>query len=97
MERGFALDQSAVTVFAWGAAQMSTPVSPEAAVSAVAEAILASGTAISSMVSPDETVPKVGQVEVAVVVAGRSSIWEGWSKRSSESLCDLSSSGLWPT
>ena len=81
VERGFALDQSAVTVFACGAPrQVSTPVSPEASVSAVAEAILASGTAISSMVSPDENVPKVGQVEVAVVVAGRSSIWEGWSK-----------------
>ena len=81
LERGFAADQSAVTVFACGAPrQVSTPGGPEAAVSTVAEAILAPSTSISSMVSPDETVPKVGQGEVAVVVAGRTSTWAEWSK-----------------
>ena len=81
VERGFSPEQSAVTVFACeGPRQVRTSESPETVIHSVADVASSLGTSMSTVGSTGDTSAIVRQGEVAVVVAGRSDVWESWSK-----------------
>ena len=81
VERGFARDESAVTVFACeGPRQVRAAPEPEIILSAVADAASSLGTSMANIGSVGDTAAVVRQGEIAVVVAGTSEVWEGWSK-----------------
>ena len=103
VERGFAADQSAVTVFACeGPRQVRANEDPETVINTVADVAGSLGTSMCTVGSTGDTSAVVRQGEVAVVVAGRSGVWEGWSKddfrkalhaRLRRSLADLKRAG----
>jgi hypothetical protein len=81
VERGFARHESAVTVFACeGPRQVRTVDGPETIISTVADVASTLGTSMSTVGSTGDTSAVVRQGEVAVVVAGQSSVWDGWTK-----------------
>ena len=81
VERGFASEQSAVTVFACeGPRQVRTAGGPETVIDTVADVASSLGTSMSTAGSTGDTSTVVRQGEVAVVVAGSSDLWEGWTK-----------------
>ena len=81
VERGFAAEESAVTVFACEAPrQVRTSGGPDTIISTVADVASTLGTSMSTVGSTGETTGIVRQGEVAVVVAGESRVWDGWTK-----------------
>ena len=81
VERGFARDDSAVTVFACEAPrQIRSIEDPETIIHTVADVASSLGTSLSTVGSTGDTSAVVRQGEIAVVVSGRSSVWDGWSK-----------------
>ena len=81
VERGFGAEDSAVTVFACeGPRQVRTVGGPDTIVAAVADVASSLGTSMSTVGSTGDTSTIVRQGEVAVVVAGQSSVWNGWTK-----------------
>ena len=81
VERGFAAEQSAVTVFACeGPRQVRTSESPDEVIHSVADVTSSLGTSMSTVGSTGDTSAIVRQGEIAVVVSGRSDVWESWSK-----------------
>ena len=103
VERGFHADESAVTVFACeGPRQVRTAGGPENIITAVADTASSLGTSMSTTGSTGDTSTIVRQGEIAVVVAGQSSVWYGWTKadlkealhpRIRRSLADLKRAG----
>ncbi len=103
MERGFHADESAVTVFACeGPRQVRTAGTLENVITAVADTASSLGTSMSTTGSTGDTSTIVRQGEIAVVVAGQSSVWDGWTKadlkkalhpRIRRSLADLKRAG----
>lgn len=81
VERGFGVEESAVTVFACeGPRQVRTVGGPENIIAAVADVASSLGTSMSTVGSIGDTSAIVRQGEVAVVVAGQSSVWNGLTK-----------------
>ena len=81
VERGFAANQSTVTVFACeGPRQVRTSGGPDSIIDTVADVTSSLGTSMSTVGSTGDTSSVVRQGEVAVVVSGDSSVWDGWSK-----------------
>ena len=83
VERGFAAEESAVTVFACDAprqVRVQGVGDPESVISVVADVASTLGTSMCSVGSVGDTSTIVRQGEIALVVAGESRIWEGWSK-----------------
>jgi hypothetical protein len=103
VERGFDPGESAVTVFACeGPRQVRTAGGPENIITAVADTASSLGTSMSTTGSTGDTSTIVRQGEIAVVVAGQSSVWDGWTKadlkralhpRIRRSLADLKRAG----
>ncbi len=82
VERGFERAQSAVTVFACeGPRQVRANGSPETMLNTVADVASSLGTSLSTVGSTDDRSAVVRQGEIAIVVSGESSVWDGWSKR----------------
>ena len=82
VERGFERAQSAVTVFACeGPRQVRANGSPETMLNTVADVASSLGTSLSTVGSTDDRSAIVRQGEIAIVVSGESSVWDGWSKR----------------
>ena len=106
VERGFASQQSAVTVFACDAPrQVRVQEDPETIILTVADVASTLGTNLSTVELLPVEPPIVRQGEVAVVVSGRSGLWEGWSKddfrralhpRLRRSIADLKRAGQVP-
>lgn len=81
VERGYSLDDSAVTVFACeGPRQVRTAGGAEVIVSTIADAALSLGTSLSTVGSTGNGSSVVRQGELAIVISGTSDVWEGWSK-----------------
>ncbi len=81
VERGFSPDESAVTVFACeGPRQVRIMGGPETIIGTVANVATSLGTSMHTVGSTGDTSAIVRQGELAVVVSGRSAVWEGWSK-----------------
>lgn len=81
VERGFSPEQSAVTVFACdGPRQARTSGGPENILTTVADVAGTLGTSLSTVGSTNETDAVVRQGELALIMAGESSVWDGWSK-----------------
>ena len=103
VERGYAADQSAVTVFACeGPRQVRTIEDPQLIINNVADVASSLGTSMCTVGSTGDTSTVVRQGEIAVVVAGDSKVWDGWSKddvrkalhpRLARSLADLKRAG----
>jgi len=82
VERGFSPDQSAVTAFAAeGPRQVRATGSPEAILYSIADVASSLGTSLSTSGSVGEREPGVRQGQIAVTIAGNSSLWQGWSKQ----------------
>ena len=80
-ERGFSRDESAVTVFACEAPrQVRSSGRPEVILTGVADTASSLGTSMSTIGSVGDTSAMVRQGQIAVVVAGTSDVWDGWSK-----------------
>jgi hypothetical protein len=81
VERGFAPNQSTVTVFAAEAPrQVRATGSPEAILYSIADVASSLGTSMSTSGSVGERGPGVRQGQIAVTIAGNSTLWQGWSK-----------------
>ena len=81
VERGYNADQSAVTVFACeGPRQVRSGDNPQFIINNVADVASSLGTSMSTVGSTGDTSAVVRQGEIAVVVAGDSQVWDGWSK-----------------
>ena len=81
VERGFSRDQSAVTVFACEAPRMVRMASePEIILTGVADVASSLGTSMATTGSVGDTSDILRQGQIALVVAGTSDVWEGWSK-----------------
>ncbi len=81
VERGFSRDDSAVTVLACdGPRQVRMAAKPEVILAGVADMASALGTSMANSGSVGDSSTMVRQGEVAVVVAGTSDVWDGWSK-----------------
>ena len=81
VERGFYRDESTVTVFACeGPRQVRMATKPEIILSGVADAASSLGTSMANTGSVGDTSSIVRQGQIALVVAGTSDVWEGWSK-----------------
>lgn len=82
VERGFERAQSAVTVFACESPrQVRASGSPETMINTVADVSSTLGTSLSTVGSTDDKSAVVRQGELAVVISGESSVWDGWSKQ----------------
>ena len=78
VERGFSREQSAVTVFAsLGPRQVRMDHGPERILAGVADTASSLGTFMST---PLSGAPSPEKTQLALVVAGTSDVWEGWSK-----------------
>ena len=103
VERGFAREDSAVTVFACEAPrQVRTTGDPAAVIESVADVASTMGTSMSTVGSTGDESAIVRRGEVAVVVSGDSETWSGWSKadfrealypKMARSVADLKRSG----
>ena len=81
VERGFSRDESAVTVFACeGPRQVRMAAKPEIILTGVADVASSYGTSMSTTGSIGDRSSVVRQGQIALVVAGTSDVWEGWSK-----------------
>ena len=81
VERGYTADQSAVTVFACeGPRQVRSGDDPRFIINNVADVASSLGISMSTVGSTGDTSAVVRQGEIAVVVAGDNSVWDGWSK-----------------
>ena len=79
--RGFAADQSAVTVFAGESPrQVRAPGNPEAILYSIADVASTLGTNMSSSGSVGESAAGVRQGEVVVTIAGNANLWRDWTK-----------------
>lgn len=80
-ERGFSSEESAVTVFACeGPRQVRTSGGPENIIFTVANVASSLGTSLATVGSTSDRSAVVRQGEIAIVVSGESSVWDGWSK-----------------
>jgi hypothetical protein len=81
VERGFSPDQSTVTVFASESPrQVRATGYPEAILHAIADAASSLGTSMSTSGSVGDPAARLRQGQVAVTIAGASSLWTEWSK-----------------
>ena len=81
VERGFSREDSAVTVFACdGPRQVRMVPPPEVILDGVADVASSLGTSMANSGSVEDTSAILRQGEIAVVVAGTSDVWQGWSK-----------------
>ncbi len=81
MERGFQRSQSAVTVFAAdGPRQVRASGGPDTILATAADVASSLGTSLSTVGSTNDRSAVVRQGELALVVSGESSVWDGWSK-----------------
>lgn len=81
VERGYASSDSAVTVFAsWGPRQVRAGDTPTNVLDCAADVASTLGSSLSTSDSVGDTSVPVRQGQVAIVIAGASSFWEGWSK-----------------
>ncbi len=81
VERGFAPEQSAVTVFAAeGPRQVRATGDPEAILYSIADVASSLGTSLSTAGSVGDRAQGVRQGQIAVTIAGNSSLWQDWSK-----------------
>ena len=81
VERGFSPDQSAVTVFASeGPRQVRATGYPVAILHAIADVASSLGTSMSTSGSVGDPTARLRQGQVAVTIAGASSLWADWSK-----------------
>jgi hypothetical protein len=82
VERGFAREQSAVTVFAcWGPRQLRAVEVPEAVLDTAADVASSFGSSLCTSDSIGDTTLQVRQGQVAITIAGASEFWDGWSKQ----------------
>ena len=106
VERGYAPEQSAVTVFAAESPrQVRATGQPEAFLHAIADAASSLGTSLSTSGSVGERGPGVRQGQIAVTIAGNSAMWQDWSKeqvrqylhpRIQRSVADLKAARVFP-
>ena len=81
VERGFAPEQSAVTVFAAeGPRQVRSVGHPEAILYSIADAASSLGTSLSTSGSVGDPSQGIRQGEIVVTIAGSSNLWQEWSK-----------------
>ncbi len=81
VERGFAPEQSAVTVFAAeGPRQVRSVGRPEAILYAIADVASSLGTSLSTSGSVGDSAAGIRQGETVVTIAGNSGLWRDWSK-----------------
>ena len=81
VERGFAPEQSAVTVFAAeGPRQVRSVGRPEAILYAIADVASSLGTSLSTSGSVGDPAQGIRQGETVVTIAGNSGLWRDWSK-----------------
>ncbi|MCY4367711.1 MAG: hypothetical protein OXE17_16035 [Chloroflexi bacterium] len=81
VERGFAADQSAVTVFASEAPRQVRSVGhPEAILYAIADVASSLGTSLSTSGSVGDPAAGIRQGETVVTIAGNSGLWKDWTK-----------------
>ena len=81
VERGFAPEQSAVTVFAAeGPRQVRSVGHPEAILYSIADAASSLGTSLSTSGSVGDPAQGIRQGEIVVTIAGSSNLWQEWSK-----------------
>ncbi len=81
VERGFALEQSAVTVFAAeGPRQVRSVGRPEAILYAIADVAASLGTSLSTSGSVGDPAQGIRQGETVITLAGNSGLWRDWSK-----------------
>ena len=81
VERGFAPEQSAVTVFAAeGPRQVRSIGHPEAILYSIADAASSLGTSLSTSGSVGNPAQGIRQGEIVVTIAGSSNLWQEWSK-----------------
>ncbi len=82
VERGYATEQSAVTVFAAESPrQVRATGQPEAILHAIADVASSLGTSLSTSGSVGERGPGVRQGQVAVTIAGNAGLWQDWTKK----------------
>ncbi len=81
VERGFAPEQSAVTVFAAeGPRQVRSVGIPEAILYAIADVAASLGTSLSTAGSVGDPAQGIRQGETVVTIAGNRGLWRDWSK-----------------
>ncbi len=81
VERGFAPEQSAVTVFAAeGPRQVRSVGRPEAILYAIADVAASLGTSLSTAGSVGDPAQGIRQGETVITIAGNSGLWRDWSK-----------------
>ena len=81
VERGFALEQNAVTVFAAeGPRQVRSVGHPEAILYSIADVASSLGTSLSTSGSVGDPAQGIRQGEIVVTIAGSSNLWQEWSK-----------------
>ena len=81
-ERGISSDSSAVTVFAAEAPRQVRAVGdPEAILYSIADAASSLGTSLSTSGSVSDKSVGIRQGEIAVTIAGDSSLWSQWTKQ----------------
>ena len=81
VERGFPREDSAVTVFACEAPrQLRGPAVPELIVAGAADVASSLGTNMATGGSVGDISAMVRQGQIALVMAGTSDVWDGWSK-----------------
>ena len=81
VERGFSRDESAVTVFACdGPRQVRMAAKPEIILTGVADVASSLGTSLANAGPGGDVSDTLRQGQIALVVAGTSDVWEGWSK-----------------
>ncbi len=81
VERGFAVDQSAVTVFASESPrQVRAAGHPEAILHSVADVASSLGTSMSTSGSAGDRDVDLRQGEIGITIAGNAKLWQDWSK-----------------
>ena len=81
VERGYAPEQSTVTVFAAESPrQVRATGQPEAILHAIADVASSLGTSLSTSGSVGERGPGVRQGQIGVTIAGNASLWQDWTK-----------------
>ena len=106
VERGFERSESTVTVFAsWGPRQVRAGHEPTLVLDCAADVASTLGSSLSTSDSVGDTSVPVRQGQVAIVIAGASEFWAGWSKldvraylyrRIRRSVADLKRAGVIP-
>ena len=106
VERGLERGESAVTVFAaWGPRQVRSGHEPTLVLDCAADVASTLGSSLSTSDSVGDMSVPVRQGQVAIVIAGASEFWAGWSKldvraylyrRIRRSVADLKRAGVMP-